>query len=345
MEMHEKKVTVVVPIYNVEKYLDRCIESVVNQTYKNLEIILVDDGSPDACPQMCDAWEKKDKRIKVVHKKNAGLGMARNTGIDNASGDYICFFDSDDYVANNTIEKLILSVEKNNADVAIFGFHDVDKDGNIVQSFVPNTPKTVYVDKEIQKDLLPNMISLNKMNLMCSACMMMFSMQLIRNSKWHFVSEREIISEDVYSLIDLYASVKVANVIPEAFYNYCRNEGSLTRKYRDDRFDKIKVYYDKCIDMCKMHGYENAVLQQVGDTYFSYTIGALKQIVMSSMPITQKYKKISEIVMDSHLQKTINEVDINKGSKFRRLLMNKLQQKSCKTVFLLVVLGCIRNGR
>ena len=92
-------VTVVIPVYNVEAYLDRCVQSVVNQTYKNLEIILIDDGSPDNCPAMCDAWAQKDKRIKVVHKENAGLGYARNTGIEHATGEYICFFDSDDYVA------------------------------------------------------------------------------------------------------------------------------------------------------------------------------------------------------------------------------------------------------
>lgn len=84
-------VSIVLPIYNVEKYLDRCIESVINQTYRNLEILLVDDGSPDDCPQKCEEWAKKDGRIKVIHKANAGLGYARNTGIENASGEYICF--------------------------------------------------------------------------------------------------------------------------------------------------------------------------------------------------------------------------------------------------------------
>ena len=98
-------VSVVLPIYNVEKYLDRCIESVVGQTYKNLEIILVDDESPDGCPKKCEDWAKRDKRIKVIHKENAGLGYARNTGIENATGEYICFFDSDDYVEKDTIEK------------------------------------------------------------------------------------------------------------------------------------------------------------------------------------------------------------------------------------------------
>lgn len=105
-------VTIVLPIYNVEKYLNRCINSIVNQTYKNLEIILVDDGSPDKCPEMCDEWEKKDTRIKVIHKQNEGLGMARNTGIENATGDYICFFDSDDYLELTAIEKLYKLAEK-----------------------------------------------------------------------------------------------------------------------------------------------------------------------------------------------------------------------------------------
>ena len=94
-----KTVTVVIPIYNVEKYLNRCIESVAGQTYKNLEIILVDDESPDNCPRICEDWKNRDNRIKVIHKKNGGLGYARNTGIDCATGEYICFVDSDDYIA------------------------------------------------------------------------------------------------------------------------------------------------------------------------------------------------------------------------------------------------------
>ena len=104
--MQKDVIAVVLPIYNVEKYLDRCLDRIVNQTYKNLEIILVDDGATDNCPSMCDEWAKKDSRIKVIHKKNAGLGMARNTGIENATGEYICFFDSDDYVDKNMYKKL-----------------------------------------------------------------------------------------------------------------------------------------------------------------------------------------------------------------------------------------------
>ena len=142
-------VTIVLPIYNVEKYLNRCINSIVNQTYKNLEIILVDDGSPDKCSQMCDEWEKKDTRIKVVHKQNEGLGMARNTGIENATGDYICFFDSDDYLELTAIEKLYKLAKKTDSDIVTYGYSKVDDSGNIYEKSIPNVKKTTYEKKEI----------------------------------------------------------------------------------------------------------------------------------------------------------------------------------------------------
>jgi len=105
--MESKLISVIVPVYKVEKYLDQCVESIVNQTYRNLEIILVDDGSPDRCPQMCDEWAKKDSRIKVIHKKNGGASSARNAGLDIAMGDYIGFVDSDDYIAESMYATLL----------------------------------------------------------------------------------------------------------------------------------------------------------------------------------------------------------------------------------------------
>ena len=124
-------VTVVIPIYNVEQYLDRCIDSVVNQTYKNLEIILVDDGSPDNCPAMCDAWAQKDSRIKVVHKENGGLGYARNSGMEVATGKYIFFFDSDDSIELTLVEKCVNAAKEHNSELVIFGRNNVYDDGRV----------------------------------------------------------------------------------------------------------------------------------------------------------------------------------------------------------------------
>ncbi len=112
-------VSVIIPVYKVEKYLDRCVESVINQTYKNLEIILVDDGSPDNCPAICDTWAEKDARIKVIHKKNGGLSDARNAALDIISGEYLIFVDSDDILALNAVELLMKTALEENSVIVI----------------------------------------------------------------------------------------------------------------------------------------------------------------------------------------------------------------------------------
>ena len=124
--MLEKKehplISVIVPVYKVEKYLDRCISSIVSQTYHNLEIILVDDGSPDCCPQMCDRWARQDERIQVIHQKNKGLSEARNVALGTCIGEYILFVDSDDWIAPDLCEKVSEKIKNTGADVVVFGY-------------------------------------------------------------------------------------------------------------------------------------------------------------------------------------------------------------------------------
>lgn len=115
-------ITIVVPIYNVENYLHRCVDSIVNQTYKSLEIILVNDGSPDSCGKICDEYAKLDERVKVIHKKNGGLSDARNAGIDIAQGEYISFVDSDDWIDEDYIKKLYQLLENTNSDISVCNF-------------------------------------------------------------------------------------------------------------------------------------------------------------------------------------------------------------------------------
>ena len=144
----EDKISVILTIYKVEKYLDECLESVVNQTYKNLEIILVDDGSPDNCPKLCDEWAKKDDRIKVIHKKNGGVASARNVGIRAATGKYLSFIDSDDYVERNLYEIAIEKLKENNAQIFVFGrsylYGDkIEKNNNANEELVMNTEEAL----------------------------------------------------------------------------------------------------------------------------------------------------------------------------------------------------------
>ena len=128
----EPLISIIVPVYNVELYLDKCIGSIVDQTYKNLEIILVDDGSPDKCPQMCDWWASKDPRIKVIHQANAGLSAARNTGIKLATGEFLAFVDSDDTIFLKLFEKVIGIFNQYPIDIVTFNCERVTEQGNLL---------------------------------------------------------------------------------------------------------------------------------------------------------------------------------------------------------------------
>lgn len=137
-------VSIIVPVYKAEKYLERCIESLLNQTYTNIEVILVNDGSPDRCPLICDNYKLKDNRIRVIHSENNGQSIARNRGIDISTGEYICFVDADDVLVNNAIESLILLVNKNNYDIVCGNYYIVKDQKN-------KLPKASYSFGEINK--------------------------------------------------------------------------------------------------------------------------------------------------------------------------------------------------
>ena len=131
------KVSVIIPVYNVERYLNKCVQSIVDQTLDSLEIILVDDESPDACPQMCEEWARKDNRIKVIHKKNGGLGFARNSGLELATGEYVTFCDSDDWIEPEAYQTTYEKCKEKDLDICWFQPRRVTTDG----VFLPLSPK------------------------------------------------------------------------------------------------------------------------------------------------------------------------------------------------------------
>lgn len=127
-----KLVSIIVPIYGVEAYLSECVESLLAQNYGNLEILLVDDSSPDRCPEICDRYAQKDPRVKVIHKINGGAASARNAGLDAATGDYICFVDADDVTRKDYVRHLLTAAEDSDADIAVCGYHNLTKNGSCV---------------------------------------------------------------------------------------------------------------------------------------------------------------------------------------------------------------------
>ena len=148
-------ISIIIPVYKVEKYLDKCIASVVDQTYKNLEIILVDDGSPDNCPAICDQWQGKDNRIKVIHQWNNGLSVARNEGLKLAHGECIGFVDSDDWIESEMYEKLLSALQETDADIAVGGFEGFTEDSKPI-GYIKTKPieKKLYSAEEALRMLL-----------------------------------------------------------------------------------------------------------------------------------------------------------------------------------------------
>ena len=334
-------ISVVVPVYNVEKYLNRCVRSIVDQSYRNLQIILVDDGSTDTCPEICDAWAKKDHRITVIHKENAGLGMARNTGIEHATGKYICFIDSDDFIDHKILEKAYLLAEEKVSDLTIFGLASADDTGRVQKTFVPQGPKNYFCEEEVQAWVLPDLIHNGNddarcRNLSFSVCVCLFRMDLIQRTNWRLVSERDIISEDSYSLMVLYQFVNSVAILPEIGYYYCHNRKSLTQQFRADRFEKIKQFYSKSVELQKNAGYGNVVKERIARLCLAFVVDAMKQIAASDMPQAQKRECMKTVVLDEMTQSILRNLTVGCYSLKIRLLIFCIRRKLHYAVWFLV---------
>lgn len=243
------KVSIVVPVYNVEKYLDRCIKSLISQTLKEIEIILVDDGSPDNCPTICDTYAIRDKRIKVIHKKNEGLGYARNSGIEIAEGQFIAFIDSDDYVDREMFEDLYCNATKLNSDTVFCGFFRENKKGVILKKVQEVERIEIFEGQAEIKEILLDMIGTepsckNDRRKSVSVWHAIYSKKLIFKHKILFCSERKYISEDLVFHIDYLTKANKICYIPNCLMHYIsENSSSLTNSYLPDRYKKAKELF------------------------------------------------------------------------------------------------------
>ncbi len=325
LSMNKPLFSVVVPIYNVESYLDRCVKSLVNQTYKNLEIILVDDGSPDKCPKICDGWAKADSRIRVIHKENGGLGFARNSGIEIASGDFITFVDSDDYLIPDAIERCILALSEHGSDTLLFGRYDAYPDGKVTEDYRRVTKKH-YTGETVTSELLPWLFSCGE-GYGVSACSKVFSRKLISDYNMRFRSEREIISEDAYFCIDYFAKAENVLVIPDRFYCYYKNEGSLSRTYRADRQEKNNAFVLQTLTHIKELSLPEGLAAYVKSKYHIFTLAAMKHIVTSALTKAEKKAELRKIYKDPVLVKTVTKEVLRTEPSTIRILMLLLKYR------------------
>lgn len=332
-------VSIVVPVYNVEKFLDRCVLSLINQTYQHLEILLIDDGSKDSSGILCDEWARKDSRIKVVHKENQGLGMARNTGIENATGDYICFCDSDDTIESSTIQTCVEEMNKHNADIVNFGFNYINESNKITKVRKPYQ-YNIFEGKSVEDVFLPQLMGARVNHQLdsgfcMSSCASLYRLSVIENNNWRFVSEREIISEDFYSLLHLYKHVSKVITVPFAFYNYFYNENSLTHTFREDRLEKNAYFYQCTQEAIKKLDYNEKVSESFNHTYLGNCIAAMKQIVAVSNSFSYKYRLLKKATHDKTLLKAIS-ICKKKVNKQKKVLFFLIENKLTFLTYILI---------
>lgn len=324
------KVSVIIPVYNVEQYLDRCVQSVRNQSLRDIEIILVDDGSPDNCPAMCDNYARLDQRIKVVHKKNAGLGMACNSGIESAEGDYIAFCDSDDWVDAEMYETLYNTAVQNDCDAVYSGIRRVDQNGNSsVMAQAGESRK--YADADLTEFMFGMLATRPEVFMererQMSAKIVLYSGKIIRDYNIRFHSEREYISEDLLFNLDFLLHAKSVYELSLTFYNYYVNAASLTMTVRKDRFEKNKHLREHLIANYNFGENQNEFRQRCDRMFIGYTRSCLGQIVNSGIPVRDKIRMIRDICKDSIWNQLSNDYPINQMPTSKRLVFKFTQNK------------------
>lgn len=226
-------VSIIVPVYKVEKYLERCIDSLVNQTLRNIEIILVNDGSPDKCGEICDKWKRKDCRIKVIHKTNRGLSSARNAGLKIAQGKYTGFVDSDDDVELNMYERMYHIAEQENVDFVMADYKRICADGTCYLKTL-DIPAGHYKKDQIRKIIFPNLIMGENIEYgpLLSVWHCLYRTDFLRRNNLLFDEEVRWSEDNIFSAILGYCCECFYYMKGEGLYHYYQNQGTITTSYR-----------------------------------------------------------------------------------------------------------------
>ena len=253
--------SVIIPVYNAEKHLDRCIESIANQTYTNLEVILVDDGSPDNSGAICDEWAKKDDRIKVIHKPNGGVSSARNAGLDAATGEYIAFADSDDWLSIDAYSKCMSEAAASDADLVVFGYETHLSFGNTKTSMDCNM-FTRYEYKENIARYISTGVGFN------AVWNKVFRARIINDYNIRF-DETMHINEDGIFNCRYFTAAGHIKCIPDILYHYDMTNSVATSKGRVDYLPQGKRFAQAMIDAVQSKGLYGFASEAINSWYQS----------------------------------------------------------------------------
>ncbi len=265
--MNDVLITVIIPFFNTAEKIERCIKSVITQTYKNLEILMVNDGSTDNSLEICEIFAKNDNRIKIISINNQGVSVARNCGIEQSNGEYVMFVDSDDYVENTIVEKLYYNIVETNSDVSQCGCSVTDDNGNIFKFYNVPYLDTINEDKIISKIVLPlfGKDDNDSATIQGFCVCKLFKKSILKNIRFN---EEQRKYQDRCFNIDVYLAVEKASFVNESLYYYVINPDSSTQRRRDDLWKQcetlIKILYSK-ID-CFPSKFKEELMQRIHKT-------------------------------------------------------------------------------
>ncbi|MBR5110739.1 MAG: glycosyltransferase [Clostridia bacterium] len=296
--------SVIVPVYNVEKYLHRCVDSILKQTYPDFELILVDDGSPDQCPQICDEYARKDPRVKVIHKPNGGLVSARNAGILASRGDYICYVDSDDWADENMLQFVHDTLAKSPVplDMVLFAAHDVFKDH--MGETVNHVPEGYYDRERLEKEVFPRLI-VDDRNGLYAGC--------IQAHTWDKACRRELqvkcytrderirVFTDVPMTYECLLNCQNIYVCNQHLYYYNRtNEGSIRAKSKENLLTKSFYYLTDYMQQ-HMRGVSPAIDRQLNEFPVALIIRTGKWHAKSAPSFREAVRRMKGVLQESDL--------------------------------------------
>lgn len=339
-------IAVVVPVYNVRPYLTQCVDSLLAQTYPFAEIVLVDDGSTDGSGELCDSLASANAVVRVAHKDNAGLGYARNTGLDNVSTDvdYVMFVDSDDWLETNAVEVLVNSMGDVEADCVIGGHTKIGKNGGV--QFVFQLDGAIYNGDDIKMGLIPRLCGSAPSvsdSIPMSVCSSLFKNDLIRDNNLKFPSEREVISEDFVFKFNYLLCSQLVVVSDFTQYCYRTNQGSLTKSYRPDRFEACLHFYDVAYRMIRNAGLlsEGVVrLQKVFLINLRMCISQERPRV-SGLSRRQCLARIRGQLSDPRVQEVIKAYPVNELRWRQRVFVHLIQHRASAALFALSEADCL----
>lgn len=306
--MNKDKVSIIVPVYNVEKYLEKCLKSLISQSYKNIEIILIDDGSKDNSGRICDEYKRKDSRIKVIHKENAGVSEARNSGLQKAIGKYICFVDADDFVMNDYVEYMYELIVKNSSEIAICT--------KIFSNFDENQTSDEAIEALDGENAV---IRILNYRIPIGVYSKIFKKDLIKDNKIRFFKDIYMGEGFNFNVTCFQRAKKVVISNHKVYYYRRDNSTSATTKFSIKKCENslyaMKVMHDNLIIRTEhvINSWKYALWRTYSDAFDYIYLGDGKKDNLDKFKEYKKYIKTN--------YKTYKKVDISKKDKFRAILM------------------------